>query len=344
MTTASRTQRQIHALLLAITLLLPFTCFAGARIKLGTIAPRGSVYHRVLQEMGEAWRSVAGPGAEFIIYTDGSQGGEAATVRRMRIGQLDAAMLSANGLRYIDPSATALQMIPLAFRNWDEVDYVRDKIRPSLETKLHDRGYVVLFWAEAGWVQFFSKAAAVRPEDFRSMSIFSWRGDTAQIGIMKALDYRPIPLETSDMLPGLQSGLVDVVLTPPTYALASQFQTVAPHMLQINWVPIVGAVVISRRTWDAMPLTAQTALRESALIAEHKLRERRSAQDDGAIAAMQASGLVVHEPDPGVVAEWRQFVEGIYPRVRGPIVPAEEFDQVMTALRAYRAAQPQLRP
>ncbi len=339
MTIEHSTKRRSLALFLALMLLLPFTTYAGARIKLGTIAPRGSIYHRVLQEMGEAWRGAAGSGAEFIIYTDGSQGGEAATVRRMRIGQLDAAMLSANGLRYIDPSATALQMIPLAFRTWDEVDYVRDRIRPSLERKLLDRGYVVLFWAEAGWVQFFSKKAAVRPEDFRSMPIFCWRGDTTQIGIMKALDYRPVALETSDMLPGLQSGLVDVVLTPPSYALASQFQTVAPHMLQLNWVPIVGAVVISRRAWDAMPLAAQTALRESALVAERKLRDRRSAQDDGAIAAMEASGLVVHQPDPGVAAEWQQFVEGIYPRVRGPIVPAEEFDQVMAALRAYRASR-----
>ena len=339
MTIEHGTKRRSQALLLALVLLLPFAAYAGARIKLGTIAPRGSVYHRVLQEMGEAWRKAAGPGAEFIIYTDGSQGGEGATVRRMRIGQLDAAMLSANGLRDIDPSATALQMIPLAFRSWDEVDHVRDRIRPSLDAKLLGRGYVVLFWAEAGWVQFFSKTAAVRPEDFRSMPIFSWRGDTAQVGIMKALDYRPVALETSDMLPGLQSGLVDVVLTPPSYALASQFQTVAPHMLQINWVPIVGAVVISRRAWDAMPLAAQTALRESALVAERKLRDRRSAQDDGAIATMQANGLVVHQPDSGVAAEWQQFVERIYPRVRGPIVPAEEFDQVMAALHAYRASR-----
>jgi len=238
-----------YALFLLLLILLPALAVAAPRIKLGTIAPRGSVYHRVLQQMGEAWRNAEGRGAEFIVYTDGTQGGEVDTVRRMRIGQLNAAMLSANGLKEIDPAATALQMIPLAFRNWDEVDYVRERMRPQLEARLRERGFVVLFWAEAGWVQFFSRRPAQLPTDFQSMNIFAWRGDNRQVALMQALGYRPVVLETSDMLPGLQTGLVDVVLSPPAYGLAGQFHTIAPHMLRVNWVPIVGAAVISVRTW-----------------------------------------------------------------------------------------------
>src|SRR5258705_8875353 len=62
------------------------------KVRLGTLAPKGSSYFRILQEVGESWRAVQGGGSTFVIYGDGSQGGEADMVRRMRVGQLNAAL------------------------------------------------------------------------------------------------------------------------------------------------------------------------------------------------------------------------------------------------------------
>src|SRR3954454_14100906 len=89
------------------------------KIRLGAIAPRGTAWHRSLLEMGEKWRAAEGAGADFIVYGGGSQGGEADMVRRLRVGQLNAAMLSVIGLNEIDPSVSALQKMPLVFRSWD---------------------------------------------------------------------------------------------------------------------------------------------------------------------------------------------------------------------------------
>src|SRR5439155_4298324 len=105
------------------------------KLRLGALAPRGTAWHRSLLEMGEKWRAAEGPGADFIVYGGGSQGGEADMVRRLRVGQLNAAMLSVIGLTEIDPSVSALQKMPLVFRSWDELDYVREKLRPALEKR-----------------------------------------------------------------------------------------------------------------------------------------------------------------------------------------------------------------
>src|SRR5436853_7304121 len=83
------------------------------KIRLGALAPRGTAWHRSLLEMGEKWRAAEGAGAEFVVYGGGSQGGEADMVRRMRVGQLNAAMLSVIGLTEIDPSVPVLQQMPL---------------------------------------------------------------------------------------------------------------------------------------------------------------------------------------------------------------------------------------
>ncbi len=122
---------------------------AVTQLRIGSLVPRNSLYHQQLLELGESWRAAQGGGARFTVFTDGSQGGEAELVRRMRIGQLQGALMSVVGLREIEPGIAALQNLPLLFRDWDEVDYVREKMRPAMEKRFLDRGFVVIGWGDA---------------------------------------------------------------------------------------------------------------------------------------------------------------------------------------------------
>ncbi len=307
------------------------------KIRLGTLAPRGTSWHRSLLEMGERWRAAQGAGAAFIVYTDGSQGGEADMVRRMRVGQLNAALLSVVGLSEIDDSVAALQKMPMVFRSWDELDYLREKLRPTLEKRFLDKGFVVLFWGDGGWVRFFSKEPALHPADYRRMKMFAWAGDNPQVDIMKTLGYQPVVLEISDILPALQTGMINVVPSTPFYALIGQFYGHAPYMLDMNWVPIVGAVVITRKAWDAMSPSGQKALREAGDIAGAQLRAISRRENDESVEAMKKRGLKVQPVTPEVEAEWRRIAEQAYPMIRGKMVPAEMFDEVQRLLREYRA-------
>jgi len=308
-------------------------------IKLATLAPKGSFYHRALQEMGEKWRQVQGDRARFIIYTDGTQGGEADVVRRMRIGHLNAALLSVVGLSEIDDTTTALQMMPLVFRDWEELDHVRDALRPTLEKYLHKKGFIALFWVEGGWVRFFSKKPAMVPDDFKGRKIFAWAGDPEQVEIMKSLGYRPVVLESTDILPSLQSGMINVVAVPAVYALASQMDATAPYMADVNWAPIVGAAVIKREVWEAMTPHARRTLVQEAERVGREIRARRESTDRGAIDAMIGRGLKVHSPTPAQWEEWHRFAQAIHPKIRGPVVPAKVFDRVQNLLSEYRRSR-----
>lgn len=315
----------------------------AVKIRLGTLAPRGTSWHRALLDMGEKWRAAQGAGSAFIVYTDGSQGGEADMVRRMRVGQLNAALLSVVGLTEIDDSVAALQKMPMMFRSWDEVDYVRERLRPALEKRFLDKGFVVLFWGDAGWVRFFSKEPALRPADYRRMKVFAWAGDNPQVDIMKALGYQPVVLEISDILPGLQTGMINMVPSTPFYALVGQFYGHAPHMLDMNWVPIVGAVVLTRKAWDGMSPSAQKALRQAGDVAGAELRAISRRENEESVEAMKKRGLKVQPLTPQIEAEWRAVAEKAYPMIRGPMVPAELFDEVQRLLSEYRVA-PRARP
>jgi len=315
------------------------TLAAEKPFRIGTLAPKNSLYHRQLLEVGEAWRATQATGAKYIVYPDGSQGGETEMARRMRIGQLQGALLSVVGLREIEPSISALQAMPLLFKSWEEVDYVREKMRPAMEKKFLDKGFVVLAWGDAGWVRFFSKGPAFKPDDYKSMKFFAWGGEPDQQEIMKSLGYTPVPLETSDILPSVQTGMINVVPSTPYFALASQVYTMAPNMLDLNWAPIVGAFVVTKKAWDEMSPAAQDAVRMAGEKAGAQIRAKARQEVDEAVDAMKKRGLVVNKPNAEQLREWSDLADKLYPRIRGTLVPADTFDEVFRHLKVYRASK-----
>ena len=330
--------RRLASLLIG-TLLACNVFAADMQLRIGTLVPKNSLYHRQLLEMGEAWRKAQG-GGKYLVFPDGSQGGEADMVRRMRIGQLQGGLLSVVGLREIEPGIAALQNMPLMFRSWEEVDYVREKMRPAMEQRFLEKGFVVLAWGDAGWVRFFSKKPAFRPDDFKGMKFFAWGSESEQQEIMKSLGYTPVPLETGDILPAIQTGMIDAVPSTPYFALATQIYGTAQNMLDLNWAPIVGALVVTKKAWDEMSPAGQQALRDAGARAGTQIRTKARQEVDEAVDAMKKRGLTVNTPTPEQMKSWNALADNLYPRIRGKLVPAATFDEVTAHLKAYRSGKP----
>ena len=309
------------------------------KVRLGTLAPRGSSYYKHLQAMGEKWRQAPGGGVLLTMYPDGTMGTEADMVRRMRLGQLQAGMLTAAGLADIEPAVSGLQYMPMMFRSLEEVDYIGVKLQPMLEKRLEEKGFVVLFWGDTGWVRFFSKQPVIRPDDLKKTKLFVRAGSAAELDSYRSVGINPVPLETVDILPNLQTGLINAVPLPPSIALAGQVDGAAPHMLVLDWAPLVGAAVITKKSWDAIPLEGREALRKAATETGKLMKADGRRESAESVEAMRKRGLRVHAVTPEVEAEWRREAEAAYPKIRGVIVPEDMFDEVVKQLKAYRAAR-----
>jgi len=306
------------------------------RINLGTLAPRGSSYYQALQQLAEAWRDASGGSIRLVIYPDGTQGNEADMVRLMRVGTLQAGLLTVAGLAAIEPAVTGLQNMPLMFRSFDEFDYVLGVMRPELEKRLHDRGFETLFWVDSGWIHFFSTTAAITPADFSKHKLFVW-ADPKQVEIMRSIGQNPVSLESNDIPAALQTGLITALPSPPIFALATQVDRKAKHMLRLNYAPLLGAAVVSTATWEKIPKDKRAALIDAAQVAGAAIRERSRKESADAIAAMQTRGLTVHEVSPEALKEWEDAVAKAYPLIRGSLVPTEVFDEVVRLVKEYRA-------
>jgi len=326
---------------LVLSCLIPVNRVIGAepvKVRLGTLAPKGSSYTKHLQVMGERWRSAPGGGVQLTIYPDGTMGSEADMVRRMRLGQLQAAMVTTTGLTEIEPAVAGLQLLPKAFRSLEEVDHIGERLQPMLEKRLEAKGFVVLCWSDTGFIHFFSRQPMISPDDLRKTKLFISANRPAELSAYRFVGCNPVPLEIADILPGLQTGLIDCLCLPPTIALAIQLDSPAPHMLDMNWVPLVGAVIINKKTWDGLSPEAQAALRQSAREAGKLIKADGRRENVESIEAMRKRGLKIHALTPEIEAEWDRTVEQAWPKIRGSVVPTDIFDEVMSQLKTFRAA------
>lgn len=305
-------------------------------LKLATILPVGTTGHQRLMEMRDAFHKASAQSLKMTIYA-GSADGEMLLVKKMRARQIHGALMSAVGLAQIDRSVTCLQLMPMAFHDWREVDYVREKIAADLEQRLRAKGFEVLFWADAGWVRYFSKAPALHPADLKPMKMFVWSGEPQQLTLLRGMGYQPVSLETEQILPALSTGMIEVVPVPPFLANALQYNRYASHMIDMAWVPIVGAAIVRRDTWEKLAPELRQELLKIAATTGEKLRARAREEDEEAIVAMQKRGLTVHKLTPETATAWRKLAESAYPQIRGGMVPADLFDRVLAHVAEFRA-------
>jgi TRAP-type C4-dicarboxylate transport system substrate-binding protein len=329
--------RFIKLCILSALLALPLSAHAEVIIKLGTIAPEGSTWHKALIDLGQKWAEASGGTVKVKIYPGGVAGDEGAMVTKMRIGQLNAAAISAVGLHDITPEPQALA-VPELIRNYGELDYVMGKMGAGLEKTLADKGFQVLTWSDAGFVYFFSKAPAASPAEMANQPTFCWSGDPKAEAAFRAAGFKPVVISSTEMVPSLQSGLIKSFTTSALLAASIGWYQYAPNMTDMTWGILPGAVVVDNKTWAKIPPDVQQKLLAAAHQVGDGLRASLRKQQDESRDAMVKHGLKIVPVTEAQRAEWIKAAEASYPVLRGSSVPAETFDAVKKYAEEYRAS------
>jgi len=313
---------------------LAAACLAGAAhaqtvtVKMATLVPDGSSWHLILKQTAEKWKTISGGRVIVKLYPGGVAGDDPDVVRKMRLGTLNAGVLTAVGVAQVDRSVYALG-VPMMYDSYDEVYGVLERMRPRLEQGLEAKGFVVLNWADGGWVHFFTQKPVAVPDDLRALKLFTWAGDTDSVEIWESIGFKPVPLPSTEIATALQTGLVNALGCPPQVAVISQYYNHARNMTDLKWQLLLGATLINKSTWEKIPANIRPALLEAARADGKRLQEeiRRSADKD--VEAMRKRGLNVVPVDAKARALWQKTAESTYPRIRGVIVPAEAFDEAL---------------
>jgi TRAP-type C4-dicarboxylate transport system substrate-binding protein len=310
---------------IAFALLVSVAAHADVIIKLGTLAPNGSPWHTLLKEMGQKWEQASGGKVKLRVYPGGVLGNEGDMIKKMRIGQLQAAAVTTIGLHDISPDPQAVD-VPGMVDSWATLDYVMDRMAPQLERAVEQKGYVVLGWSEVGFVRFFStKKLATLPE-MQSAKMFCWEGDPASADAWRAGGFHPVVMSSTDIVPSLQTGLIDTVALAPLYAYSSRVFERAKYMLDLPWAVLTGATVVRKDDWDKVPADIKPKLIEISREYSKKIGLEVRRMDTEALDNMVKQGLVMVKPVNG--PEFIHAAQKTYDVIRTRVVPAETFAEV----------------
>jgi TRAP-type transport system periplasmic protein len=174
------------------------------------------------------------------------------------------------------------------------------------------------------------------PDDLRPLKLFSWAGDPQSVDVWRSAGFNPVPLPSTEIATALQTGLVQALGSPPQVAVISQYFNHAKNMTDLRWQLLLGATLVTKTTWERIPAEIRPALLEATREAGARLQAeiRQSEQKD--VEAMKKRGLNVVPVSAAQRAQWQKLTESMYPKVRGPIVPAEPFDEAMRYRDEYR--------
>jgi TRAP-type C4-dicarboxylate transport system substrate-binding protein len=305
------------------------------RIRIGTFAPKNSLWHEILKEIRQDWIEISDGELDIRILAGGVLGDEPEMVRMVQAGRIQAVGLSSVGLSRIDNSIACLQ-IPMMFRSYEELDYARERIAPRLERNLEERGFKLLLWADAGWIHTFTTEPARTPDDLRRMKLFTSAGDPETEKLYKELGFRVVPLSGTDMITSLQTGMIDAVNLPPLFALINDLQGLTPNMIGVKWFPMIAGTVIDLKVWNQLPEKYRPEMLEAARKAGDRLRGEIRKMGEDSVTEMKKRGLQVVGLDEATLAIWQREAEKAYPKLRGRYTPADLFDEVENLVNEYR--------
>lgn len=324
---------------LAIMAMLPTATTAQTVVKLATLVPDGSVWHRILQDQATAIKRASAGALELRIYPGGVAGDDPDMVRKMRIGQFQAAALTVQGLVEIDEAFRVFN-VPLFFASPEEAFFVLDGLEPVLRQRLEARGFILLNWGYAGWAHLYSRRPVRTVNDLRGQKIFLWGGEERAMRIWREHGLQPVGLAATDIMMALQTGMADALVTTPLAVLSLQWFRLTGYQLDPGLAPLIGATVMPRRAWERLTEHERAVLSASAKAAGSRFRSDVTPHETRAIAEMEERGLRRTSMATTGADEWQALLKSLAEANRGQLVPADIFDLAVRIRAEFRSRGP----
>jgi TRAP-type C4-dicarboxylate transport system substrate-binding protein len=305
-------------------------------VKLATLVPEGSVWDKALRDMGAEWQTATQGRVLLRVYPGGVAGDEPDVVRKMRIGQLQAAAVTTAGLASIDPSFNVFN-VPMFFTSYPELYATLAKLEPVLRARLEAKGFILLSWGHGGWVYFFTKTPVETVDGLRRTKMFTWAGDDQMVNVWKAKGFNPVPLAATDIMTGLQTGMIDSYPTTPLLGLTLQWYRQTPNMVGMGMAPLVGGLVMSKSAWLRLPEADRARVQAACDRMEKRLEVEVPRQDTTAVAEMQKRGLKVNAVTGANAAQFRGVAEEFASAMAGIRIPPDVLALARKERDAFRA-------
>lgn len=328
--------KKIVLLMFIVTLILSMTSLAKAtELKLALVAPEGSTWAKVVDEWNKELMKKTNGGLKLKVYAGGVLGDERDVIRKMQIGQVHIGGFTGLGLGIVNPAVRVLEL-PMLFNSYEEADYVTRQMQPRLEKGFEKKGFVLLGWAETGFVNIFSNRPIGKREDMDGMKMWMWEGDPLVKALYDRFGIVPIPLALPDVLTSLSTNLIDAVYAPPLAAIALQWFTKTKYMTDLKLADSTGGILITKRALQSLSAGQRKVLKETARKYARILVERTRADNEKSYKTLNQAGIKTVNVSPDEAQRIREASRDIWKTLVGKLYSQEILDATTKALSEKR--------
>ncbi|MCG8421661.1 MAG: TRAP transporter substrate-binding protein DctP [Proteobacteria bacterium] len=335
--------RLVHVLAIIIAIVGLTATSQADEMRIATLAPSGSAWMKILErgaadiEQGTAGR------ISTKYYPNGVQGDERDVVRKMKLRQLDGAVVTSVGLSMVYNGIRVLEL-PRMFDSTEEMDYVRAKMWPYFRKKFLDKGFVLGTPGDVGWIHIVSKTRVGNLDDLRKTRIWLWTDDPIQKALFQKLNLNAVPMGVPDVLPSLTSGRINAAYNSPLGAVALQWSSKVRYMSEMRMLYSHGATLFRKDVWlkaskEDRKFISKVLRKQGRRLLKIVRRDNRTAQKQIAQKGVQiiaSSPEMIREVDRAARAVWQELVGKVYTQ--------QELDMVLKFRDEYRTQGKQNAP
>lgn len=326
----------IALVLLLISLAMP-TLSHAKTYKIATVSPDGLAWMKDLRAAAKEIEAKTDGRVKFKIYPGGVQGDDFTVLRKMRIGQLHGGVVASSSLTRFYPDLQVYSL-PLQFRSNQEVDFVRERMDEMIQKGLADNGIETFHLTETGFAYLLSQTPVNTLAEMQELKIWVPDGDPIAARIIESFGVSPIPLYLTDVLAGLQTGLIDAVAVPPLVALALQWHNHVSHMTDLPLMYTYSMLALDKKATRGMSDGDRAIVREVMDRVFAKIDAANRADNEKAYQALLAQAIEKVEPNLDRLEIWRDRADqSIAELVGSDEISQESVDTLKANLAEFRS-------
>jgi TRAP-type C4-dicarboxylate transport system substrate-binding protein len=296
-------------------------------LRVATLAPRDSDLAKTFLKLDKSLRAATGNGWGVRLYPGGVAGDESDVIRKIKIGQMDASLITSIGLSQVVRETTILTT-PNVITTYGKLEAVQNAMAKEWEGAFEKNGYKVLGWGETGQLRWFAKSPLTRPTSIKSMRPWVWPAAHSQKETLHAAGANGVPLGVPEVYGALQTGMVDMVISSAVALVSLQWHSNLKYMTKNTSGILVGALLMGGTKWKSMPPDVQTKV--NAEVSKNRDADKAEvrAADDRSYQNLLKRGYTANEWSGEALAEYNKIAETVQKRLVGRMYSQELLDRV----------------
>ena len=325
----------------ALALLFLTSSIANARVfKIATISPDGTLWMQEMRAGAEEIKKKTEGRVKFKFYPGGVMGSDDSVLRKIRIGQLHGGAITAGSLISVVPDITIYEL-PYLFDSLEQVDYVRSRMDAELIKTLETKGFVGFGLAEGGFSYMMSDESLQSIADVRNKKV--WLPNNHPVGeaVFTSADISAVTLPISDVLTGLQTGLIDTIITSPIGAIALQWHTKIAYVVDEPLTYFSALLVVDKKAFGKLSEEDRQIVRTVMTDTFNRIDQQNRKDNVAAKQALINQGIKFVQLTPDSRKEWREVGDVAMKQLeKQHKYSSKIYDELMRYLAESKQARP----